>query len=121
MANRAEPRSKRVFCFGELFSNSTHHLWKTRSGETLASGNEAFQKYADVSVPAMQDAGGSFLTVSAFAGTMLGAEQDWDLVAIGRYPNLQAFLGLYQNPEYIRAFDYRIAAVASQFVIVIEQ
>lgn len=88
--------------------------------EPDASGSEAFQRYADVSVPAMQNAGGEFLAVAPFAGSLLGKDQDWDLIAIGKYPNLEAFVSLYTNPEYIKAFKHRTASVSSQAVIVME-
>ncbi len=85
-----------------------------------ASGNEAFQRYADVSVPSMQAAGGEFLAVAPYAGSFLGPEQDWDLIAIGKYPNLAAFISLYANAKYIEAFQHRKAAVARQFVVAME-
>jgi uncharacterized protein (DUF1330 family) len=91
------------------------------SDQSDVSGAEAFQRYADVSMPAMRAAGGEFLAVAPFAGIMLGKEQDWDMIAIGKYPNLAAFLALYENPEYIRAFKHRSAAVEEQAVIVIDQ
>ncbi len=84
------------------------------------SGDVAFQRYADVSIPSMQKAGGEFLLVAPFAGSLLGEDQDWDLVAIGKYPNLQAFLDLYLNPEYVDAFVHRTAAVERQTVVVTE-
>lgn len=90
------------------------------SDEPEASGNEAFQRYADVSVPSMHNAGGEFLAVAPFAGTLLGKDQDWDLIAIGKYPNLEVFTSLYSNPEYVQAFRHRTAAVARQNVVVME-
>ncbi|MEO0567456.1 MAG: DUF1330 domain-containing protein [Pseudomonadota bacterium] len=85
-----------------------------------ASGSEAFQRYADVSMPSMRRAGGEFLAVAPFAGSLLGSEQDWDLIAIGKYPNLAAFTSLYTDPAYVEAFKHRTAAVASQAVMVME-
>ncbi|MBY5934750.1 DUF1330 domain-containing protein [Tateyamaria omphalii] len=85
-----------------------------------ATGREAFQRYADVSVPSMHGAGGEFLAVAPFAGSLFGQDQDWDLIAIGKYPNLDVFMSLYSNPEYIKAFRHRTAAVARQFVVAME-
>ena len=84
------------------------------------SGMDAFQRYAAVSMPAMHEAGGEFLLAAPFAGNFLGDDQDWDMVAIGKYPNLHTFLTLYQNPAYIDAFAHRRAAVAKQVVFVTE-
>ena len=92
-------------------------------GETDAAvGRDvAYQRYADVSIPSMQAAGVEFLMVAPFAGTMIGDDQDWDLVAIGKYPNLEAFLNLYANEKYMAAFAHRAAAAARQIVLVTEQ
>lgn len=90
-------------------------------GQDDLSGSDAFQRYAAVSMPAMLQAGGEFLTVAPFAGSFLGDDQDWDLVAIGKYPNLQAFLALYRNADYVHAFKHRSAAVARQSVMIIDQ
>lgn len=84
------------------------------------SGKEAFQLYADVSVPSMHKAGGEFLAVAPFAGSLLGQDQDWDLIAIGKYPNLDAFIALYSNPDYVQAFRHRSAAVARQIVVAMD-
>ncbi len=84
------------------------------------SGRDAFQRYADVSVPSMDKAGGAFLAVGPFAGSLFGQDQDWDLIAIGKYPNLDAFMSLYSNPEYIQAFRHRTAAVAKQVVVAVD-
>ena len=91
------------------------------SDDSPVSGADAFQRYASVSIPAMQEAGGEFLTVAQFAGGFLGAEQDWDLVAIGKYPNVTSFLSLFQSPSYISAYKHRKAAMARQLVMIIEQ
>ena len=90
------------------------------SSQSFASGEEAFARYAAVSVPAMNEAGGEFLAVAPYAGSFLGEDEDWDLIAIGKYPDLKSFLSLYQNPNYIEAFEHRTAAVSKQAVFVME-
>ncbi|MEQ8815109.1 MAG: DUF1330 domain-containing protein [Thalassobaculum sp.] len=82
------------------------------------SGQAAFDRYAEVSVPAMQRAGGRFLLVGPFEGSFLGTPEDWDLVAVGSYPNTRAFLALYTDPDYRAAFRHRTAACARQKVMV---
>lgn len=82
------------------------------------TGAEAFARYASVSAPALEQAGGRFLHVGPFAGMMLGAAENWDLVAIGAYPNLDAFIRLYANPEYREAFRHRAAACETQKVLI---
>ncbi|ASP33117.1 DUF1330 domain-containing protein [Labrenzia sp. VG12] len=82
------------------------------------SGQEAFSNYASVSVPAMERAGGRFLYVGPFQGMFLGETEDWDLIAIGAYPDLKAFTALYSDEAYRGAFHHRTAACERQKVIV---
>lgn len=87
------------------------------AGSTM-SGEEAFGQYAAVSIPTMERVGGTFLMVAPFEATLIGEDEDWDLVAIGAYPNLQAFLDLYQDAAYREAFRHRTAACARQKVLI---
>ncbi len=82
------------------------------------SGNEAFNKYAAVSIPTMERVGGKFLLVAPFEASLIGVDEDWDLVAIGAYPNQQAFLDLYRDKAYREAFQHRTAACAAQKVLI---
>ncbi|WP_299471972.1 DUF1330 domain-containing protein [uncultured Roseibium sp.] len=83
-----------------------------------ATGQEAFNAYAEVSIPTMERVGGKFLFVGAFGGMFLGAAEDWDVIAIGSYPNLQALIDLYSDADYRKAFGHRTAACERQKVIV---
>ena len=107
------------FAFVNFFKLNAQADYGDPVNEPAASGEEAFQRYAAVSMPAMHEAGGEFLAVAPFVGSFLGEEQDWDLVAIGKYPNLDSFLTLYQNPAYVSAFRHRTAAVSRQSVVVL--
>lgn len=78
----------------------------------------AFDRYAEISIPAMQKAGGKFLLIAPCVGTFLGEEEDWDLVAIGSYPDAGSLLRLFDDPEYRAAFPYRSAACARQKVLI---
>ncbi|MEL7316233.1 MAG: DUF1330 domain-containing protein [Cyanobacteria bacterium J06559_3] len=82
------------------------------------TGQDAFQLYASVSIPTMERVGGKFLLVGPFEGMFLGEDKDWDLIAIGTYPNLESFMGLYTDPDYRAASQHRTAACERQKVIV---
>ncbi len=82
------------------------------------SGQEAFDRYASVSVPAMERAGGAFLYLGPFAGTFLGEDEDWDMVVIGQYPDVSNLLKLFEDPLYRDAFHHRTAACLRQKVYV---
>lgn len=87
-------------------------------GTQDVSGQDAFASYAAVSLPAMERAGGRFLHVGPFKGMFLGSEEDWDLVAVGAYPNLEALVALYADELYRGAFHHRTAACARQKVLI---
>lgn len=80
------------------------------------SGQEAFQHYAAVSIPSVEQVGGKFLMVAPFARTFIGSAEDWDLVAIGSYPNPSALLSLFELDAYREAYIHRVAACRDQRV-----
>ena len=86
------------------------------AAEGSVSGEEAFQRYAAVSMPSLEQVGGTFLLVAPFGRTFVGASQDWDLVAIGSYPNPGALLSLFELDSYREAYVHRIAACSDQQV-----
>ncbi|WFE87268.1 DUF1330 domain-containing protein [Roseibium porphyridii] len=87
-------------------------------GQTGSTGQEAFSDYASVSMPAMERAGGNFLYVGPYQGMFMGEDEDWDLIAIGSYPNLDALIALYSDETYRGAFHHRTAACERQKVLV---
>jgi uncharacterized protein (DUF1330 family) len=87
-------------------------------GASVVSGEEAFGKYAATSVPTMERVGGKFLFVGPYKGMFLGNDEDWDLVAIGSYPDLNTLVALYSDEGYREAFHHRTAACERQKVIV---
>jgi uncharacterized protein (DUF1330 family) len=82
------------------------------------TGEEAFHRYASVSIPAMEKVGGKFLHVGSFGGMFLGGEEIWDVIAIGSYPNLDSFIALYSDKDYLDAFHHRTAACQQQKVLI---
>ncbi|MBT2968920.1 MAG: hypothetical protein B6D72_15490 [gamma proteobacterium symbiont of Ctena orbiculata] len=81
------------------------------------SGNQAFEKYAETSVPKVSEVGGHFVLRGLFEGGFIGEElEDWHILAIGQYPRRKNFLQLLCDEEYREAFKYRQAAVEKQNV-----
>ena len=81
------------------------------------SGQDAFSQYSSVSIPTMERVGGQFLLVGPYEGMFLGKDEDWDLIAIGTYPNIESFLGLHTDLDYRSAYRHRKAACKRQKVI----
>ena len=55
-------------------------------------------------MPALERAGGRFLLVGPCEGGFAGADEDWDLIAIGSYPDTESLLALYEDDAYRAAF-----------------
>lgn len=84
------------------------------------SGEQAFAKYAETSVPKVSEVGGHFVLRGVVEGDFIGDElQNWDVVAIGQYPKRKNFLELLEDQDYKKAFSYRQAAVEDQNVFFI--
>ncbi len=82
------------------------------------SGKDAFDRYASVSVPSMQSTGGEFLFVGPVEGSFMGDQPDWDIAAIGRYPNTRALLALFEIEAYRDCYIHRTAACERQQVTI---
>lgn len=80
------------------------------------TGEEAFARYAEVSIPTLAKIGGKFLSLGPFEKKFIGTEEDWDVTAIAHYPNSSALIALYEDQNYRQAFNHRTAACAKQQV-----
>lgn len=88
------------------------------AGEEPRSGREAFDLYAAASAPALAGVGGRFVHVGSHLGNLVGAEETWDLVVVGEYPDLEALVALHEDPAYRDAYRHRVAACAEQRVLI---
>lgn len=81
------------------------------------SGEEAFSKYAEVSVPTVDKVGGHFALRGVVENDFMGDKLlDWDLIAVGQYPERKNFIELLMDKEYQACVKYRQAAVEAQHV-----
>lgn len=91
----------------------------TESSASPLSGGEAMMRYAAVSGSALEKVGGRFLLTAPFEASLMGDEEDWDMVAIGSYPSRDALLALFQDEDYAEAFRHRAAATERQRVLAV--
>ncbi|KST67459.1 DUF1330 domain-containing protein [Mastigocoleus testarum] len=98
---------------------------KDRADTTLTNGkemtgSEAFATYAETSVPKVSEVGGHFLLRGTVEGNLIGNDStQWDIIAIGQYPQREYFLKLFKDDEYQKAFKFRRAALEKQNVFLI--
>jgi uncharacterized protein (DUF1330 family) len=88
--------------------------------EGKISGQAAFSRYTAVSMPTLKKVGGKFLMVAPFEASFIGDEEQWDLVAIGQYPNRAAVLALFADEDYKTAYGHRVKACLNQKVMLVK-
>jgi uncharacterized protein (DUF1330 family) len=88
------------------------------SPEPPVAGQEAFNRYAAVSAPALDAVGGRFVHFGSHRGNLVGEEETWDLVVVGEYPSVEALVALHEDPAYREAYRHRVAACAAQRVLI---
>ena len=86
------------------------------SSEPPATGRDAFNAYAAVSGPALDNVGGRFVHVGEFRGPL--ADHDEVPRFVGEYPSLDALLALHEDPAYRTAYRHRVAACTRQRVLI---
>ena len=130
--------------YGEGYNYPSNNQWKTLFDGDLAhpltvvnffklrqvadsaliqepmSGEEAFAKYAETSVPKVAEVGGHFVLRGVVEGGFIGENlENWHIIAIGQYPKRENFIELLMDQDYKNAFKYRQAAVEKQNVFFI--
>ena len=86
--------------------------------ETNLSGAEAYQIYGAATGPLIKKLGGDVVFTSVVKGMVVGeVEELWDVMAIAKYPSLQAFIDMLSSSEYLSAYHHRIAGLKGQLNI----
>lgn len=112
--NRGPARPITLVNFFKLRDTAKYPEGSALSG----TGKEAFDRYAAVSIPAVARAGGKFLVVAPCEGNFVGNDEDWDIIAVGAFPETKVFLSLWSDTEYQKCFFHRTAACEKQKVFI---
>lgn len=76
------------------------------------SGREAYQRYAEHTLPFLAEAGGELLLQGEARHHLIGpTDERWDLVLLVRYPSAQVFLSFASNAAYLAGLGHRTAAL----------
>jgi uncharacterized protein (DUF1330 family) len=94
------------------------NFFKLRASAEGGTALDAMMRYASVSGPTLEKVGGRFLLTGPFEATLMGEDEDWDIVAIASYPDRAALVALHEDEAYQRAWAYRVAAVERQRVVI---
>jgi uncharacterized protein (DUF1330 family) len=84
--------------------------------DTDLTGREADDRYAPFGP--FRTVGAELVFLSEVEAQFLGEDQDWDRIAVVRYPSRRSFLEMQEVPEYLELHKHKEAGLASTFVIV---
>ena len=88
---------------------------------TVATGAEAYRRYAEESGPVFRRLGGRQVWAGKPELMLIGpSEEQWDLAFIAEYPNVDAFVAMLRDPEYRQAVRHRQAAVSDSRLVRME-
>jgi uncharacterized protein (DUF1330 family) len=82
------------------------------------SGFELIQRYQDYSLRAVENVKG----VPGFSGMVIQSligTGDWDIVGMVEYPDIEAFIAVFQDPDYRKGHRYRKAACINHQLLII--
>jgi hypothetical protein len=79
------------------------------------SGREADDRYAPFGP--FRTVGAELVFLSDVASQLVGDDQEWDRIAVVRYPTRRAFLEMQELPDYVDLHAHKDAGMASTFVI----
>jgi hypothetical protein len=83
--------------------------------DTDLSGREADDRYAPFGP--FRTVGAELVFLSDVDTQLVGDDQEWDRIAVVRYPSRQSFLHMQTLPDYLELHEHKDAGMASTFVI----
>jgi uncharacterized protein (DUF1330 family) len=85
------------------------------------TGERAYEIYTEHTLPLLSQVGAKPIFMGTGGEFLIGpADETWDRVLLVRYPDMQAFLAMTQNPEYEAGAGHRTAALADSRLLPIE-
>ena len=82
------------------------------------TGREADDRYAPFGP--FRTVGAELVFLSDVEAQLVGDDQEWERIAVVRYPTRQSFLDMQELPEYVELHEHKDAGMASTFVICCE-
>lgn len=84
------------------------------------SGEDAYQRYADLMIPFVESRGGRLVYQGSALGIVLGdVEEPWDVVGLVEYPSPRAFVEIATSPEVHGFSVHREAGLAGQLLVML--
>jgi len=83
--------------------------------DSSLTGREADDRYAPFGP--FRTVGAELVFLSDVEAQLVGDDQQWDRVAVVRYPSRRSFVEMQELPEYVELHEHKDAGMASTFVI----
>lgn len=129
MSSSVEPSAVQLEVFGKLDQTkpiAMVNLLKFRDDAQYADGRDAkgmsgaaaYGLYGEVAMAKIAEVGGRMFWAAPTAQTFIGGDLDeWDMIAIVRYPNRAAFLRMMEMEDYQAASVHREAGLERTVLI----
>ena len=87
--------------------------YRRTSGDGSGSGEDSYLKYADQALKMVERQGGTMIWMGRPDQVLIGDAEgdDWDAVALVRYPSRTKFMEMVEQPEYKEAHGDRKAGL----------
>lgn len=128
-----EPQAERIKEFAEkaddgpivmlnLLRYRDQAAYPEGSDAAPCSGREAYQRYSEVALRTVAEVGGEIVWFGAVSDSVIApAGEEWDDVALVRYPSRRAFIEMIARPDYQAGAGHRTAALADSRLIATKQ
>lgn len=101
------------------FREIAHYEDAEPSDAPPLTGQEAYQRYADVATEKIRENGGTVVFLASGQQLVVGQQDkdEWDMVAIVEYPSRAAYLKGFDSEEYQDAIRHRKAGLERRLLI----
>ena len=78
--------------------------FKERTEDGKTTGQERYLEYSQKVIPFLKESGAEIIFMSKSFSTLIGPEaENWDHVALVKYPNIGSFFNMIQSKDYSHA------------------
>jgi len=96
--------------------------YREGSEHTPCSGREAYLRYAKDAMRHVREVGGHMVWFGEVQMAVIGPQDEpWDEVILVQYPSRAAFMKMASNPDYLKCFEHRSAALADSRLIAMRE
>lgn len=81
------------------------------------TGRQAYTKYGEAFAELEPRFGGSVMWMGRAQHTVIGGDEDWDIIILVSYPTRRQFIDMFNDPDYKAIAPMRAAALADSRIV----